>query len=137
MKPYSICATTGLRSLLLAALINLPALATESSADNRLCDAHAAAMVAEMKAAAEAPMSDVEVALVRRTAHKSCLLQAQVPATVPAVPAAPVAGAAATDTTAAAASGKQGTWDSLLRLLDQDTVKSDGHKRLRRRSGTY
>lgn len=121
----------------MAALITLPAMASESSADNRLCDAHAAAMVAEMKAAADAPMSDVEVALVRRTAHKSCLLQAQVPATAPEVPAAAVAGATAAGTTAAAAGGKQGTWDSLLRLLDQDVEKSDGHKRLRRRSGKY
>jgi len=126
MEPYSICSTTGLTSLLMAALVALPAMATDSNDGSRLCDAHAAAMVAEMKAAADAPMSDVEIALVRRTAHKSCLAQAQVPAVAPAVPAA-----------AAAASGKRGTWDSLLRLLDQDSEKSDGHKRLRRRSGTY
>ena len=39
------------------------------------CDIHAAAMVAEMKASAPAPMSDQEVALVRETARKSCLAQ--------------------------------------------------------------
>lgn len=39
------------------------------------CDVHAAAMVAEMKAAAATPMSDQEVSLVRETARKSCLAQ--------------------------------------------------------------
>lgn len=133
MKPHGICSITGLTTLLLAAQIVVPAMATDSSGGDRRCDAHAAAMVAEMKAAAEAPLSDVELALVRRTAHTSCLRQTPAAAAAPAVPAA----AAAAGSSAAAAGNKPGTWDSLLRLLDQDSEKSDGHKRLRRRSGTY
>ena len=39
------------------------------------CDVHAAAMVAQMKAAAATPMGAQEVSLVRETARKSCLAQ--------------------------------------------------------------
>lgn len=61
------------------------------------CDVHAAAMVAEMKASAKAPMSEQEIALVRETARKSCLAQngrgpttTAMPAAAPAVAAAPL-----------------------------------------------
>lgn len=50
-----------------------PAFADASVATN--CDVHAAAMVAEMKAAAATPMGAQEVSLVRETARKSCLAQ--------------------------------------------------------------
>jgi len=103
-----------------------------STAEERQCGAHAAAMVAEMKAASETALGADELSLVRRTAFKSCMAQFGAGAAVAPAAAADERVAGAAD---AAEPEPEGTWDSLKRLLDTDAEKTAGHRRLQRRSG--
>ncbi len=109
--------------------------AAESAADpaDRACDIHAAAMVAEMKASSSTVLSAAEIALVRRTAYKSCIARAEPIAAAPiAAPAAAPSVSASDDTTP-----DNSLWGSFERLLKQPVERSPGHERLRKRSNTY
>lgn len=114
-------------------------LGAESTVDaGRACDAHAAAMVAEMQAASTAPLSDHERALVRRIARKSCLTQSG-DASAEVVEAAATAGTAEPEPQAVAKQAPapdRGFLGAFEPLLKGGTQRNEGHKRLRRR-GRY
>jgi hypothetical protein len=103
------------------------------------CDVHAAAMVAEMKASAKAPMSEQEIALVRETARKSCLAQnggspttTAMPAPAPAVAAAPVASQAPAP--AARAKSDDSFFGALGAIFSGPSKRKPGNERLLERS---
>jgi hypothetical protein len=103
----------------------------------KYCDAHAVAMVAEMQAQSESPLRPEEAALVRRTAHKSCLAQ-----NAPPESASEAVEEAARKTETPAPSRKieatrdDSFWDALAPVTKGSTDRSKGHERLRRR-GRY
>lgn len=101
----------------------------------RACDVHAAAMVAEMKAGSSTVLSASELALVRRTAFKSCLARAD----TTTAPAATPDSASTQSAVAASEDSKpdESLWGSFERLLKTPVERTPGHERLRRRSGTY
>lgn len=124
----------------LGALVLAQTACAAASEHERACDIHAAAMVAEMKASSTEPLSATEIALVRRTAFKSCVAQPG----AEAVDAAPAPVPAPTHEAAAAASAAgtggepdKSLWSSFERLLKQDVKNTPGAQRLRRRSGSY
>ena len=101
------------------------------------CDVHAAAMVAEMKAAAATPMSEQEVSLVRDTARKSCLAQygASAGTAVAAQPTAVVAPQATTAVAPAArAKSDNSFFGTLGAILSGPTERKPGNQRLLDRS---
>lgn len=101
------------------------------------CDVHAAAMVAEMKAAAATPMSEQEVTLVRDTARKSCLAQygASAGTAVAAQPTAVVAPQATTAVAPAArAKPDNSFFGTLGAILSGPTERKPGNQRLLDRS---
>ncbi|MBK6659743.1 MAG: hypothetical protein IPG43_17040 [Proteobacteria bacterium] len=103
------------------------------------CDVHAAAMVAEMKASAKAPMSEQEIALVRETARKSCMAQnggspttTAMPAAAPAVAAAPLASQAPAP--AARAKSDDSFFGALGAIFSGPSKRKPGNERLLERS---
>lgn len=103
------------------------------------CDVHAAAMVAEMKASAKAPMSEQEIALVRETARKSCLAQnggspttTAMPAAVPADAAAPLASPASAPV--AKAKSDDTFFGALGAIFSGPSKRKPGNERLLERS---
>lgn len=119
----------------LAIVVNGSAAADPSL--SKRCDVHAVAMVAEMKAAADHPMNDQEMALVRETAMKSCLAQSgadtnpsmTTPAAVVAPPSAP-----ATVAAVAPATADTSFMGTLGALFSAPTTRKPGNQRLLDRS---
>lgn len=101
------------------------------------CDVHAAAMVAEMQAAAATPMGEQEVILVRETARKSCLAQygGSGGATVAAQPST-VAAPQATTVAAPAARAKPDNsfFGTVGAIFSGPTERKPGNQRLLDRS---
>ena len=111
------------------------AVADPSVATN--CDVHAAAMVAEMKAAATTPMGAQEVSLVRETARKSCLTQhgASVGTAVAAQPTLIAAPQATTPAAPAArAKSDNSVFGTLGAIFSGPTTRKPGNQRLLDRS---
>ncbi len=105
------------------------------------CDVHAAAMVAEMKASAKAPMSEQEIALVRETARKSCMAQnggspttTAMPAAAPAVAAAPLASPAPAPAPVAKAKSDDTFFGALGAIFSGPSKRKPGNERLLERS---
>lgn len=108
-----------------------PAFAEASVATH--CDVHAAAMVAEMKAAAATPMGAQQVSLVRETARKSCLAQYGGSAgTAVAAQPTPIAAPQATTTAAPAARAKPDNsfFGTLGAVFSGPTERKPGNQRL-------
>jgi hypothetical protein len=116
-------ALLGAGHLFIIVIAPLETLGVEYIEQEKACEVHAAAMVAEMQAASKAPLSTEERALVRTTATKSCLTQAAEPA-APVVPEK------------AKTKAHEGSWSVFDPLLEGGTERSPGHERLRRR-GRY
>lgn len=111
------------------------AIAEPSVATN--CDVHAAAMVAEMKAAAATPMGAQELSLVRETARKSCLAQyGGTAATAVAAQSSPVVAPQASTTAAPTAHAKSDNsfFGTLGAIFSGPTTRKPGNQRLLDRS---
>ena len=105
--------------------------ADSEGARDKSCEAHAVAMVAEMRASAPKPMSADEINLVRATAYKSCLAQA-----APAPVAGPVIASSAPAPRPAAVAPKSGDGlgGALQSFLGTDVARKPGNERLEQRS---
>ena len=106
-----------------------------ADADTRKsCEVHAVVMVAEMKASAATPMNDEQVALVRATALKSCLVQSGTsPASAVAAAPAVVAQVSA-PATAAQAKPDNSFFGTLGQIFSGPVVRKPGNERLLERS---
>lgn len=128
------------RVLCIALLLGATPLACNAEAANvsaeRACDVHAAAMVAEMKASSSTALSAAEIALVRRTAFKSCITRGE-PTTESAVPVDDATVASSDDSAPDASAPDSSLWGSFERLLKQPVERTPGHDRLRKRSGGH
>ena len=111
--------------------------AAVADADTRKsCEVHAVVMVAEMKASAATPMNDDQVALVRATALKSCLVQSGAgtsPASAVAAAPAVVAQVSA-PATAAQAKPDNSFFGTLGQIFSGPVVRKPGNERLLERS---
>lgn len=111
--------------------------AAVADADTRKsCEVHAVVMVAEMKASAATPMNDEQVALVRATALKSCLVQSGAgtsPASAVAAAPAVVAQVSA-PATAAQAKPDNSFFGTLGQIFSGPVVRKPGNERLLERS---
>jgi hypothetical protein len=113
------------------------------------CDAHAAAMVAEMQASRTTPLSDSAIALIRETALKSCKAtsaesgktkseavegeQSGAPGSEAVQPEAAAEGEAAAGK-AAPEKEKDGFWKRLAEKMATPHAKKEGQDRLKSRS---
>jgi len=113
------------------------------------CDAHAAAMVAEMQASRTTPLSDSAIALIRETALKSCKAtsgdsektkgeavdgeQSGAPGGEAVQPEASAEGEAAAGK-AAPENEKAGFWNRLAEKMKTPHAKKEGQDRLKSRS---